>query len=180
MVGRFVLAEANHHRAPLGHGLACTNEATPRGESPEAIRPEPERHTARARERHARARRDTLAHLTDGHTAETPGTRSHRQFPSHVPGLWFRGRLQEHEWEISFPSCLPCMTRRPSAVRVGPTALPGPRYNSAYQLCDHFAQYRYRTGHYAARTGHCLPASTNPPRLVRPSRELLGLGWGGK
>ena len=30
----------NHHEAPLGHGLACTNEATPYGENPEATRPE--------------------------------------------------------------------------------------------------------------------------------------------
>ena len=52
------------------------------------------------------------------HATKCPRTRSRRRFPSHVPGLWFRGRFPEHEWEISFPSCLPRMTRRPSAVRV--------------------------------------------------------------
>ena len=81
---------------PRYPNLACTNEETPYGESPNAIR--------RESERHARARRDTLAHLTAGHTAETPRTRSHRQFPSHVPGLGCRGRSPEHEWEILFPS----------------------------------------------------------------------------
>ena len=33
---------------------------------------------------------------------------------------------------------------------------------------------------HTARTGHCSQASTNPPRLVRPNPELLGLGWVGK
>ena len=45
---------------PLASNLACINEATPRGESPEAIRPEP-----------------------DGQTAETPRTRSHTDMLAH-------------------------------------------------------------------------------------------------
>ena len=60
MVGRFVLAEANHHRAPLGHGQRAqmrprhaARVQRPYGQIPKAIRPD-----------------------TDGHTAESPRTRS--------------------------------------------------------------------------------------------------------
>ena len=79
MVGRFVPAGANHHRAPLGHGLACTNEATPRGESPEAIRPEARGHTARTRRPHGRESEDTLANRL----ADPPRSESARR-PSGV------------------------------------------------------------------------------------------------
>ena len=56
------------------------------------------RFTRTAAEGHARAH-DTLAH--DRNRFANKGR---RQFPSHVPGLWFRGRSQEHGWEISVPT----------------------------------------------------------------------------
>ena len=45
--------------------LACTNEATPRGESPEATRPDPKGHTARYRRPHGRDSEDTFAHRAE-------------------------------------------------------------------------------------------------------------------
>ena len=48
---------------PLTPNLACTNEETPRGESPEATRPDSRGHTARHRRPHGRESEDTLAQL---------------------------------------------------------------------------------------------------------------------
>ena len=49
---------------PLASNLACINEATPRGESPEATRPDSRGHTARSRRPHGREPEDTLAQDT--------------------------------------------------------------------------------------------------------------------
>ena len=49
---------------PLTPNLACTNEETPRGESPEATRPDSRGHTARHRRPHGRESEDTLAQDT--------------------------------------------------------------------------------------------------------------------
>ena len=50
---------------PRYPNLACTNEETPRGESPEATRPDSRGHTARHRRPHGRESEDTLAHRTE-------------------------------------------------------------------------------------------------------------------
>ena len=56
---------------PRHPNLACTNEATPRGESPEATRPDTKGHTARHRRPHGRDSEDTLTHpLADPQRSE--------------------------------------------------------------------------------------------------------------
>ena len=121
----------------------------PYGQTPEAIRPDTEgeerpygqtprtrtrthekpgpcSHTGPAHSRNQISRtpgrdpvRTQARHIHATKSLELIRDYSRRRFPSHVPGVWFRGRFPEHEWEISFPSCHPCMTRRP---------FPGPDY----------------------------------------------------
>ena len=50
---------------PRYPNLACTNEVTPRGESPEATRPDTKGHTARYRRPHGRESEDTFANRTE-------------------------------------------------------------------------------------------------------------------
>ena len=85
---------------PLTPNLACTNEATPRGESPEAIRPDPDGHPAerptatRPRLRgHDRAR--TRSHTRARTRSHTRGLHNDVTHTSDTPDRtgWRRGTL---------------------------------------------------------------------------------------
>ena len=163
----------NHHRAPLGHGLACTNEANatrresrgltarnqrPYGQNPTATRPRLRGHTREHNCRpHGRDTEDTLAPAISQSCSWTlvPGTFS---------GTWMGNLVSLMSSAYDSPTL-----RGPSFISVGladplrseffscassPT-LYGPSWpdgplrpgrNPAYQLCDYGARYRFRTG----------------------------------
>ena len=128
-----------HARAYRGHARAWTRPRT--------------RGHARARTRGRDPVRIQARHIHATKSLELVRAYSRRRFPSHVPELWVRGRFPEHEWEISFLSCHPRMTRRP---------FPGPGYYPTHRLCDQFVRVQLPDPCVLLFTPARVRASTNP------------------